>query len=130
MAGVFRHAFRRPSRRRAFFFSIPPVEKIKILAHPDALGATSVRGAVFLAPSGSDLTGAKLGEFSGKAFGAVAESGFAVLKVPVSVFGGEALGVGDAPVCIWTGVAGAGSALIEGASIGSVGPHACSVILE
>ena len=69
-------------------------KKIKVLLHPDATGDTGVAGVVFAAPPGSDITGAKIGEFSGQAFEATTESGQAVLKVPVSAFGGGALSVG------------------------------------
>ena len=65
-------------------------------------------GVVFEAPTGTDLTGAKLGEFADVAVSATLESGEAVLKVPVADFGGDSLAVGDDPVVV-----------IKGATIGT-----------
>ncbi len=74
--------------------------KLKLLAHSSAASATGIAGAVFTAPSGSDIFGDKIGEFSGKTFESSLESGQAVLKVPVVDFGGTALTVSDTPVAL------------------------------
>lgn len=76
------------------------VKKLKLLLHPDAQGDGSIAGAVFATPSGGDITGAKIGEFTGKTFEATLESGQAVLKVPVADFGGGSLTTSDTPVAI------------------------------
>lgn len=130
MRGVFRADFRRPARRRAFFLSGTLTVKLKILAHPDASSASDVRGVVFYAPAGSDLTGAKIGEFSGKSFASALESGQAVLKVPVDEFGGSGLAPGDLPVCVWTATSDDDSPLGATVAVASVGPHDCTVIAE
>ncbi len=108
--------------------NVVTVRKLKLLAHIDALGATAVKGAVFAAPSGGALVGAKVGEFTGGAFKAVAESGQAPLEVAVGDFGGSALTTADTPVCVWEGTSAATSALGNAVAIGSVGPHECTVI--
>lgn len=64
--------------------------------HPDAIGVSGVAGVVFEAPSGSDITGARIGEFTGGVF--VDSSGVAALKVPCAAFGGTALLTTDTPV--------------------------------
>lgn len=71
--------------------------KLKVLAHSDAQSKTGVAGVVFQAPGGSDITGAKIGEFTGAAFSGTLEGGQSVLKVPVADFGGGALGTSDTP---------------------------------
>lgn len=71
--------------------------KLKVLAHSDAQSKTGVTGVVFAAPSGSDITGARIGEFTGGAFSGSLESGQAVLKVPVADFEGDALTLADTP---------------------------------
>lgn len=76
------------------------VKKLKLLAHSSAASASSIAGVVFNAPSGSDITGTRIGEFTGAAFEASLESGQAVLKVAVSEFGGEALTTSDTPVAL------------------------------
>lgn len=109
--------------------NVVTVRKLKLLAHIDALGATAVKGAVFAAPTGGALVGAKIGEFSGGAFKAVAESGQAPLEVAVGDFGGSALTTADTPVCVWEGTSAAGSALPGSpAPFGSNGVHECTVI--
>lgn len=128
--GVYRHAFRRPAPRRAFILSRALTKYMKLMTHPDAQAAVSVAGAVFAAPGGSDLTGAKIGEFSGRSFSPTLESGQAVLKVPVSVFGGGSLTVVDTPVCVFTAVSDAASPLGNGVAFGSAGVHSCTVIEE
>lgn len=74
--------------------------KLKLLAHSGAQSDTGIAGVVFAAPSGSDITGAKIGEFTGKSFEGTLEGGEAVLKVPVSDFGGSALTTSDTPVAL------------------------------
>lgn len=108
--------------------NVVTVRKLRLLAHIDALGATAVKGAVFAAPTGGALVGAKIGEFTGGAFKAVAESGQAPLEVAVGDFGGSALTTADTPVCVWEGTSAATSALGNAVAIGSVGPHECTVI--
>lgn len=73
-------------------------KKLKVLVHSAAQSDSGVAGVVFEAPDGSDITGAKIGEFTGKSFEASLEGGLAVLKVPVSEFGGAGLTTSDTPV--------------------------------
>ena len=73
------------------------VKKVKALLHPDAQSDTGVDGIVFAAPTGSDLTGAKLGEIVDAAFSATLESGAAVLKVNAADCGASGLSVGASP---------------------------------
>jgi hypothetical protein len=70
---------------------------LKLLTHADAQSKTGVAGVVFAAPSGSDLTGDKIGEFTAQAFEATLEGGEAVLLVDVADFGGSALTTSDTP---------------------------------
>jgi hypothetical protein len=79
------------------------VRKLKCLIEPAAIGSTVRYGAVYEAPTGaagSKVTGAKIGEFESVAFqtGSGADTGYAVLKVPVADFGGGALSTSDTPV--------------------------------
>jgi hypothetical protein len=76
------------------------VFKLKLLAHPSAASATDIAGVVFTAPTGSDITGAKVGEFSGATFEAALESGQAVLKVPCTEFGGTTMTTASTPVAL------------------------------
>lgn len=71
---------------------------LKVLVHPDAQSVSGVAGVVFEEPAGSDLTGAKIGEFTGATFEATLESGQAVLLVPVADFGGGSLTTSDTPM--------------------------------
>jgi hypothetical protein len=80
--------------------SAGPQKFLKLLAHSSAQSETGIVGVVFQAPSGSDITGAKIGEFTGAAFESTLESGEAVLKVPVSEFGGGSLTTSDTPVAL------------------------------
>ena len=73
------------------------VKKLKLLTHSDAQSKTGVQGVVFTAPSGGDLVGSKIGEFTGAAFSGTLESGEAVLKVALTDFGGSALTTSDTP---------------------------------
>lgn len=73
-------------------------KKLKVLVHSAAQSDSGVAGAVFEAPDGSDITGAKIGEFTGKTFESSLEGGLAVLKVPVADFGGSGLTTSDTPV--------------------------------
>lgn len=108
--------------------NVVTTRKLKLLAHIDALGATAVKGAVFAAPTGGALVGAKIGEFTGAAFKSTSESGQAPLEVAVADFGGSALTTADTPVCVWEGTSSATSALGNAAPIGSNGVHECTVI--
>ncbi len=74
---------------------------LKGLVHPSAQGVTSVSGVVFNAPSGGDITGTKIGEFTGEAFESALEGGQAVILVPVGSFGGEALSTSSTPVALF-----------------------------
>jgi hypothetical protein len=73
---------------------------LKILVDPAAQGAGGVSGAVFAAPSVGSIVGPKIGEFTGEQFEASLESGQAVLKVPVTAFGGTGLLQSDQPVVL------------------------------
>lgn len=75
-------------------------KKLKVLVAPGAQGDSGVAGVVFNAPAGSDITGPKLGEFTGRTFEATLESGQAVLKVPVADFGALGLTTSDTPVAL------------------------------
>ena len=77
-----------------------PTRKLKVLVHSSAASATGVRGVVFNPPSGGQLTGTEIGEFTGQTFEASLESGQAVLKVLTSAFGGDNLTTSDAPVVL------------------------------
>lgn len=76
------------------------VTKLKVKVDSSAASASSVAGVVFAAPSGANITGAKIGEFTGKTFEASLESDWAVLKVPVADFGGTSLTTSDTPVAL------------------------------
>lgn len=93
-------------------------KKLKLLAHTSNSSLTSIAGVVFDTPSGADITGARLGEFTGASFaaGAGGDAGYAVLKVAVSEFGGEALttGVSTPVACIRN------ADVTSGAIVGSV----------
>lgn len=70
--------------------------KLKAVIQSTAVGDTGIAGVVFAAPSGSDIVGARLGEFTGAA--AVADDSDAAVKVTlVSITGAEALAPGDSP---------------------------------
>jgi hypothetical protein len=74
------------------------VKYLKLLAHPSAASASGIAGVVFLQPSGGDIVGGEIGEFTGTTFEATLEGGRSVLKVPVANFGGNALTTSDTPV--------------------------------
>lgn len=75
--------------------------KLKFLVQSTAVGST-VAGVVFQPPATGDITGDKIGEFTGVVVtaGAGADSGKGVVLVPVSEFGGGALAVDDPVVCL------------------------------
>lgn len=105
-------------------------KKLVVLAHPDAAGATAVKGAVFAAPTGGALTGAKIGEFSGASFESGLVSGQARAKIAVSEFSGGSLTTSDTPVLVWEGTSSSSSPLGNAVAIGSAGVHECTVIEE
>ncbi len=72
-------------------------KKLKALVHSAAQSKTGVYGDVFAAPTDGGLAGERIGRFSAQAFEASLESGEAVIKVPVSAFGGSALTTSDTP---------------------------------
>lgn len=78
------------------------VKKLKVLVHESAADAAGISGAVFEAPTEGDITGEKIGEFVDQQFesSAALEDGKAVLKVPVSEFGGDSLTTSDTPVAV------------------------------
>lgn len=80
---------------------ISAIRYLKVLVDSAAVAATNISGVVFAAPSGSDITGAKIGEFTGESVEAALESGQAVLKVLVTDFGGESLTTSDTPVVLF-----------------------------
>lgn len=92
------------------------VKMVKVLVHPDAAGATGIDGIVFAAPAGSDLAGAKLGEFADATFSATLESGAAVLKVPAADCGASGLSVGASVRVVLRG-ATSGTPLVTGSVI-------------
>jgi hypothetical protein len=77
-------------------------KKLKLLAHPSAVGATGCTVEVFAEPSAGDLTGTKFGKATGQEWvtGTGADTGFAVMKIPVADFSGSALAVNDTPVAL------------------------------
>lgn len=82
------------------FHGLTTTRKLKLLAVSSAASASGIAGVVFNAPTGGDITGSKIGEFTGKTFQASLEGGQAVLKVPVSDFGGGSLTPSDEPVAL------------------------------
>ncbi len=88
------------SNSTGYIVQFNPDRKLKVLVHSSAAGATSVRGVVFTAPTGGQITGAEIGEFTSKTFEASLESGQAVLKVPIADFGGNSLTTSDTPVVL------------------------------
>lgn len=69
--------------------------RLKILGiDASSIGETSVAGAVWAAPAGSDIVGAKIAEFTGKTIADVGGEG--ALYIPVSEIGGT-LVPGDSP---------------------------------
>lgn len=78
---------------------IAGTRKLKLLIEAAAVGAT-VDGIVWAKAAGQ-IAGAEIGEFTGAtiAAGTGADSGYAVLKVPVADFGGGALNVNDTVLC-------------------------------
>jgi hypothetical protein len=99
-------------------FLATSVKKIKMLVHSSAQSDVDIAGVVFEAPSGGNITGPKIGEFTGAAFESSLEGGAAVLKVAVTEFGGAALTTSDTPV-----------AMIKNASY-QTGVVSCTVIEE
>jgi hypothetical protein len=73
---------------------------LRVYLHDSAAGATGFSGVVFQSPTGTDITGAKIGEFTGQAFEETLENNLAVLKAPLSSFNGEALTINDSPVVL------------------------------
>jgi hypothetical protein len=82
--------------------AVAVTKKLKVLTHYSAAGATDIAGVVFAAPTGGNITGAKIGEFTGQQFlGAEElESGQAVLEVDVTEFDGTSLTSSDTPVAV------------------------------
>jgi hypothetical protein len=83
----------------ATFTTTNTVRKLKLKIDASAAGATNISGVVWAAQVGA-IAGAEIGEFTGQAFEAALEGGQAVLKVPVSAFGGGSLTVSDTPVAL------------------------------
>lgn len=83
----------------AAFTTTNTIRKLKLKVDASAAGATGISGVVWAAQSGA-IAGAEIGEFTGQTFEAVLEGGQAVLKVPVSAFGGGSLTVSDTPVAL------------------------------
>lgn len=73
---------------------------LKILVHSSAQSASSIEGIVFAAPTGGNITGTEIGEFTGKSFSGSLENGKAVLKVLTTAFGGGSLTTSDTPVVL------------------------------
>lgn len=83
----------------ATFTTTNTVRKLKLKLEAAAAGATNISGVVWAAQTGA-IAGAEIGEFTGQTFEAVLEGGEAVLKVPVSAFGGGSLTLSDTPVAL------------------------------
>jgi hypothetical protein len=73
---------------------------LKITVDPSAVAAADISGVVFASPEGTNIVGAKIGEFTGEVFEVVLEDGKAILTVPVSAFGGTGLLLTDTPVVL------------------------------
>jgi hypothetical protein len=73
---------------------------VKALVHASAAGATGVDGVVFMPPSAGDICGDRIGEFTDASFEASLESGQAVIKIPVTSFGGTGLTDDQEPVIL------------------------------
>jgi len=78
----------------------PTLKYLKILMNGSAASTSGVQGIVFQVPTGGNLTGTKIGEFTNKTFEASLENNKAVLKVLTSDFGGGTLTVSDTPVAL------------------------------
>ena len=74
--------------------------KVKILAESSAVSTTGWAGVVFNTSGGSNLVGARIGEFSGQAFEGSLEGSNAVLKVTAASIGGTLPSVGT-PVMVY-----------------------------
>ena len=83
----------------ATFTTTNTVKKLKLKIDASAAGATGISGVVWAAQAGA-IAGAEIGEFTGQTFEAALEGGQAVLKVPVSAFGGGSLTTSDTPVAL------------------------------
>lgn len=83
----------------ATFTTTNTVKKLKLKIDASAAGATGISGVVWAAQTGA-IAGAEIGEFTGQTFEVALEGGQAVLKVPVSAFGGGSLTVSDTPVAL------------------------------
>lgn len=83
----------------ATFTTTNTVRKLKLKIDASAAGATGISGVVWAAQVGA-ISGAEIGEFTGQTFEVALEGGQAVLKVPVSAFGGGSLTVSDKPVAL------------------------------
>ena len=81
-------------------FFLEPARSLRLQVEAAAASATDIVGVVFEAPDGSDITGNKVGEFTGEAFEATLESSQAVIYVPTKVFGGEYLDTNQTPVAL------------------------------
>jgi hypothetical protein len=101
---------------QAWYETAPATTKyLKLLVHPSAQSVGSVSGVVFTPPTGGDITGTKIGEFTGAAFEGTLESSQAVLLVNVTAFSGSSLTTDDAPVALVRT-----ATLTTGAVVGSV----------
>lgn len=75
--------------------------KLKVLVDASAKGATGVSGIVFEEPAPGTIAGPEIGEFTDQAFEDELEDGKAVIKIPVTEFGGDMLSTEDAvAVCL------------------------------
>lgn len=83
----------------ATFTTTNTVKKLKLKIDASAAGATNISGVVWAAQVGA-IAGAEIGEFTGQTFEVALEGGQAVLKVPVSAFGGGSLTTSDTPVAL------------------------------
>lgn len=84
----------------AFTTASALTKKLKVKIDKSAQGATGVTGVVWAAPPPGENAGPEIGEFSGATFESALEDDKAVLKVPVSAFGGSALTTSDTPVAL------------------------------
>jgi hypothetical protein len=77
-----------------------PDKKLRLAVHSSAQSATGIQGVVFAAPTGGNITGTEIGEFTGQTFEGSLEGGLAILKVNVLEFGGSSLTTSDTPVVL------------------------------
>lgn len=111
-------------------FTTPGVvtKRVKLLTHPDMAGASGVKVEVFLGPTSGRLTGSFVGSAVGRSFNSALTGTEAELSIAAADIGASGLATGTALVAVFEGVTAAGSPLGSAVSVGSVGPHECTLV--